>query len=465
MRKEITNNIISNRFNVLSFSIKKKQDTTHFMFYRVLFVFFSLLFFTSFTFAQQKLAKDYPSEIAIKWFDFQLEIIPATTGFSPPVTARALGYSGLTLYESLVHGMPNNESLLGKLNGFAKLPLPKKDQSYNWGIVANKAQFEIIRFLYSNLSAENKSKAEKIYQEIQQKIALRDNEKTIRFSNEYGEEIAKAIYEYSKKDGGHNAQFSNFPKEYKLATGACMWIPVGNQQAMLPFWGENRTFIKGNADFDLPIPPRCEIGNTSLFYAQALEVYTIGKNLTQEQKDIALFWSDDPGKTFTPPGHGVSILSQLIKVEGIPLDKAAELFCKVGIAASDAFVSCWKCKYMHNISRPVSFINTAIDPKWKSFLDNPPFPEYTSGHASVSGAIATVLSEYFGYNYSFIDNSHKTAGLKPRTFDSFWEFAQEAAMSRLYGGIHYRNSNDEGLKNGKRIGKMVNQLSFQKTNL
>lgn len=128
------------------------------------------------------------------------------------------------------------------------------------------------------------------------------------------------------------------------------------------------------------------------------------------------------------------------------LDKAAETLCRIGIAVNDAFISCWKCKYEHNMLRPVSFIQTTIDPNWTAFLENPPFPEYTSGHGTVSGAIAAVLNDMFGYNYHFTDHSHDGNGLKPRSYDSFNEFAQEAALSRLYGGIHYRMSNEEGLK-------------------
>ena len=183
--------------------------------------------------------------------------------------------------------------------------------------------------------------------------------------------------------------------------------------------------------------------------------------LTEEQKDIARFWSDDPGTTFTPPGHGISIANQLIEKEGFDLMKTAETYCRVGIAASDAFISCWKCKYKFSMLRPVTFINTAIDSKWSAYLSNPPFPEYTSGHATVSGAIAIVLSDTFGYNYAFTDNSHSNKAYKPRSFDNFWDYANEAAMSRLYGGIHYRSSNDNGLINGKRIGLAACQLKLK----
>lgn len=419
-----------------------------------------LLISFNWSFAQSNVSK-MSADVATSWFDFQIKLIPETPGFTPPVVARALGYTGLTLYESLVHGMPEYRSMAGLVQELDKLPLPKSNEQYDWPIVANTAQAYICKNIYAKNHKPNLEKIEGLEAKNYSKYAAGLSEKTIKASLKYGEEIGKAIYHYSKSDGADEAEINNFPKNYQATAGSCMWVPVGNQQALQPFWGKNRTFIKGNADFDLPAPPKCDIGNNSILFVQALEVYSVGKNLTQDQKDIALFWSDDPAKTFTPPGHGVSIANQLILKEKLPLDKAAELYCRIGIAAHDAFVSCWKCKYTHNILRPVSFIQTAIDPNWKAFLDNPPFPEYTSGHGTVSGSIAMVLSDMFGYNYSFTDHSHDQRGLKPRTYDSFLDFAQEAALSRLYGGIHYRMSNDEGLKNGKRIGKNVCELKIK----
>jgi hypothetical protein len=423
-------------------------------------IFFLQFFFIHLGIGQVSVAHT-SGELAVRWFDLQIKLIPETPGFTPPIVARAFGYTGLTLYESLVNGMPNYRSMAGIVQDLETMPFPEKNQIYHWETVANNAQAAICKQIFAKNHKDNLEKIEKLQNEYNKLFQSKVPEDVFKKSIKYGEEIAKAIYIYSKTDGGHEAEKNNYLKDYKPNASACMWLPVGNQQALLPNWGKNRTFIKGNSDFELPPPPKCEIGNSSILFVQALEVYSVGKNLTQEQKDIALFWSDDPIKTFTPPGHGVSIANQLVQKEKLTLEKAAELYCRLGIAASDAFVSCWKCKYTHNILRPVSYIQTAIDPNWKSFLDNPPFPEYTSGHGTVSGAIAMVLSDMFGYNYSFTDYSHQERGLKPRSYDSFIEFAQEAALSRLYGGIHYRMSNEEGLKNGKRIGRNVCELKIK----
>ncbi|WP_435353693.1 vanadium-dependent haloperoxidase [Emticicia sp. SJ17W-69] len=410
----------------------------------------------------QHQAKEFSSEVATAWYNLQLFLIPNTTGFSPPVASRALGYTGLTLYESVVNGMPDYQSLTGVLNEFKTVPRIESGKNYHWVLCANAAQASIIKSLYASTSKANLLKIDSLKGIFERKYLNDVDKETALRSIKLGEAIAKAVFDYSKTDGGHEGYNKNFPKDYKVTTGACAWTPTGEQSIPLqPYWGHNRTFVKGDADFELPTPPRCEASISSVMYAQALEVYSTGKNLSSEQTTIARYWSDDAGKTFTPPGHAIAITSQIIAKENLRLDKAAEIYCKVGIAAADAFISCWKCKFMHNVLRPVSYIRTTIDRNWNPLLDTPPFPEYTSGHASVSGATAQVLSDFFGFNYHFTDNAHAARGFKPRSFESFYEFAEEAALSRMYGGIHYRNSNEQGLKNGKRIGKNVCELKFK----
>lgn len=428
----------------------------------------AILVFSFFVFiieaaSSQKLVKEYSNEVAVAWFNLQLGLIPTTPGFSPPVASRALGYSGLTLYESLVNGMPEYQSLVGVLNEFKSVPRIESGKVYQWILSANAAQAAIIKSLYANTSKVNLLKIDSLKNFFERKYRNEVDKETAVRSIKYGEAVAKAVFDYSKNDGGHEGYEKNFPKDYRPVTAACVWTPVGEQQIPLqPNWGRNRTFVKGDADFELPSPPRCDAGISSLMYSQALEVYSIGKNISAEQTTIAKFWSDDAGKTFTPSGHAVSIASQVMEFEKLKLDKAAEAYCKICVAAADALISCWKCKFMHNVLRPVSYIRITIDRAWTPLLETPPFPEYTSGHASVSGATAQVLSDLFGFNYHFTDNSHASRGFKPRTFESFFEFADEAANSRLYGGIHYRNSNDQGLKNGMRIGKNVCELKFKR---
>jgi membrane-associated phospholipid phosphatase len=148
------------------------------------------------------------------------------------------------------------------------------------------------------------------------------------------------------------------------------------------------------------------------------------------------------------------------------LGTAVETYARVGLAVSDSFISCWHAKFDHNLIRPITYIQNMIDPNWNTpdITDpviTPPFPEYTSGHSVQSGAAASVMTALFGDNYFFIDNTHVKRGLAARAYDSFYAAADEAAISRLYGGIHYRPAIEQGAVQGKCIGEKINALAWK----
>lgn len=410
-----------------------------------------------------KTTDEYPADVAIKWIDLYLHLAQTTPGNTPPVVSRAVGYAGLTLYESVVPGLPTHRSLAGQLNDLVMLPSPDATQEYNWALSANSAQATIVHGLWANTSDANKKLIDSLETALSAELTKDVSTDIVMRSVAFGRSIGEAIFAYSKTDGGHEGYTRNFPANYVAPTGAGLWRPTSAQLIpMLPAWGQNRSFAAADASADPPSPPTYSTQVSSPFFSQALEVYSTGKNLTVDQKAIALFWADDPGKTFTPAAHGLSITTQILQQEKVSLAKAAEAYAKVGMATTDAFIACWRCKYRFNLLRPVTYINTAIDPAWKPLLATPPFPEYTSGHSSGSGAAATVLEDLFGANYAFTDHSHDKRGLPARSFKSFKEYSEEAALSRLYGGIHYRNSNEQGLSNGRRIAQNVLALGWKK---
>jgi membrane-associated phospholipid phosphatase len=205
----------------------------------------------------------------------------------------------------------------------------------------------------------------------------------------------------------------------------------------------------------LPPPPAYSEDPSSAFYREALEVYQTATNLTPEQKLIARFWSDDPMLSPTPPGHWISIALDILDRKDAGLDESADVLARLGIALSDAFIVCWHSKFEFDLLRPVTYIRRLIDPRWEPLLITPPFPEYPSGHSTQSGAAAAVLSSMFGENFSFEDATHKREGMAPRSFRGFWEAANEAGISRLYGGIHFRSAIDRGLDQGRCVGAAV----------
>jgi hypothetical protein len=214
-----------------------------------------------------------------------------------------------------------------------------------------------------------------------------------------------------------------------------------------------------------PGHPAFSTDTASDFYSAALEVYHVGIALTDEQKTIVDYWSDGAAATGTPAGHWIAIVSQISRNNDLSLAAAAEAYARVGIAVHDAFIACWNAKYIYNLQRPVTYINDNIDGGWTPYIVTPVFPSYISGHSTQSAAAARVLTDMFGI-MSFTDTTHLDHGLvppqEPRTFNSFDEAAAEAAISRLYGGIHFPFDNNDGLASGRCIGQVSHdRLSFR----
>jgi membrane-associated phospholipid phosphatase len=189
-------------------------------------------------------------------------------------------------------------------------------------------------------------------------------------------------------------------------------------------------------------------------------------HLTAEQRTVAHYWADLSGTTGTPAGHWVAIVGQIARHDGLSLMAAAEGYVRVGLAVADAFISGWHIKYTYNLLRPETYITRRIDPAWLPLIITPGFPAYTSGHATQSGAAATVLTDLFG-GHPFTDTLHQDhhlePRLEPRRFGSFNEAAAEAARSRLYAGIHYPFDNDYGLAQGRCIGQAIlDRVQFTK---
>lgn len=356
--------------------------------------------------------------------------------------------------------MPGYRSLAGQLAGLTPAPLPR-DRAYHWPSVANRALAAILGSLFPTASPADQAAAAALEEGFATQLRVSVPPGVYRRSVERGQAVADHVFEWSRSDGGHEGYLHNFPA-YTPPTGPGLWTPTppGFSPALQPFWGQNRPFALASGDECDPGPPTPYSEDpASAFFAEALEVYDTVNRLTPEQEAIARFWSDDPGLTATPPGHSVSILSQVLREHGFTLDVAAEAYAKVAMAVADAFIACWSTKYRYNLLRPVTWIRALIDPAWSSLLVTPPFPEYTSGHSVQSGAAAQVLTDLFG-ELAFTDHTHDARGLAPRAFGSFFEAATEAAISRLYGGIHFMPAIVLGVEQGRCIGQAVSALRF-----
>lgn len=414
-------------------------------------------------------AADFDAQVANDFMALSIKLTKETAGFTPPVAARTYGYLGLTLYEAVVPGMPDYNSLQGSLNGLPAGTLTQAEsKEYHWGAVAANALATGMKNFYKTASAANLQAIEDLRLQYEQQFLAETSAEVYARSEAYGFAMGAAVYAFAATDGQEVAYTTNFPTSYTPPVHPGAWVPTppAFQRALQPYWGNVRTFLGSNVDgTQPPSHPVFSTFLTSQFYAQALEVYTITSSLTTEQATIAEFWSDDPGLTGTPPGHSMNIALQILEKENASLELAAEVFAKVGFAVHDAFVSCWKCKYDFSLMRPVTYIIDYIDPNYTTLLTTPPFPEFTSGHSVQTGATMRILSDIFGYNYAFTDKTHEARtdiNGAPRSYDSFYKAANEAAISRLYGGIHYRFGIELGVDQGIRVGINVGKLPFKK---
>lgn len=409
------------------------------------------LLFTGFALTAQD-ASEYPCTVVNDHSELLLEMVKTTPGFTPPVAARAFGYIGLTLYESVQPGMPANSSFDGILNELDNVPQPEDATILHWPTVANNSIASVVELLFSNASDDNLATLNMIKDNYNAEFSAEISADSFNESVAYGEAVANHIYNYSMTDGGHNGQLSNFPAEFVPASGPGLWEPLPGQMALQPYWGSNRAFVAANNDPSvLPVYlPEFSTDESSDFYAYAFETYEAVNNATTDQINIAQWWADG-ANTITPPGHSISLMAQTLEETEAKLDEAALVFSLLGMSLSDAFLACWESKYIHNVLRPIHYIHDHIDAGWATTVGTPPFPEYVSGHSSQSGAMGAIMTHFFGEDYAFSDDTYAGEFGESRSFDSFWHAANEAAVSRLYGGIHYTFSNDEGLYLGERV--------------
>ncbi len=289
----------------------------------------------------------------------------------------------------------------------------------------------------------------------------------IAASKKVGEMVVASLSSYVAADNFR--QLSGLPR-YTPKTGDAYWQPTapGYMQAIEPNWNTLRTFVLSSAAQFRPVAEApFDTSRHSSFYKQLQEVYEVTKHLTAAQSDIANFWDCNPFalqqmghiefglKKMSPGGHWMGITGIACTKTGKSLEATALIHAMVAATLHDAFVSCWDEKYHSNRVRPETAIRRWIDPRWQPLLQTPPFPEYTSGHSVISAASSTILTKIFGPSFAFDDDSEVEFGLPVRRFNSFEEAAAEAAVSRLYGGIHYRDAIDNGVAQGKKVGQFI----------
>lgn len=390
--------------------------------------------------------------------------------FSAPVCSRIYAYTHIAAYEALRPAYPDQLSYSQKLNGLGQVPQPTAGEECYYPLSSAIAFITVGKKLVFNadtLAGMEQAFLKKV-DELPISEALKNN------SIQYGRKVGQHILEWASKDG--YLQRNSFPA-YIVTKDIARWQPTppDYMDAVETNWRTLRPFAMDSAtQFRPGTPYPFDTNKGSAFYKEALQVYTTAKNLTEEQDKIAKFWDCNPNTSVTqghvtyfqqklaPPGHWIHLTSTLAQKEGFGPMKTADVLSKTAIAMADGFISCWEAKYHYKVTRPETFINQFMDKEWVPLIQTPPFPEYPSGHSVCSGAATAVLNQFFGEQYAYTDNTEAPFGMEARSFHSFDEAAEEASISRMYGGIHFKNALDTGVKQGKMVGKNVmSKLTIQ----
>jgi len=407
-----------------------------------------------------KQTETFSSDVATKWMAMQVrQMIAAPTALGNVAHSRHYVYSGIALYESVVPGMPAYQSIAPQLNGLRGLPQTSPGFAYHWAASANAALAYINRKLFSYASPSNKISIDSLENALYTEYSTGADMEIINRSIDFGKAVAQKVWEWAENDGYNQGFASDFNTVFTYpggVSGPHLWVPPASWSIQTaPYWRTIRPVVTGSGnDAQPPPPPAYSTETTSPFYQMANEVYTTFQNLTQAQKDMALYWRDVPGTT--TPGHYVSILKQVLENDKPGLDVAAIAYALGGIMVFDASIATWQTKFTFNLVRPITYIRNVIGiAGWNPFLGTPPHPEYPSAHSSLSAANAEALTIVFGDNHSFTDHTFDYMGFPSRSYNSFRAIGQEAGLSRLYAGIHYRQSIDAGLWQGKKVAQNI----------
>jgi membrane-associated phospholipid phosphatase len=425
---------------------------------------------------------------------------------SPPVASRLTAYASAALYAGLAAADPALEPLAGRLNGFPELPSPADARAYDPTVVAVAAERVVLDSLLRDALPTTRAALTRLADSLarsRDSVGVLPAERTR--SEELGSRIGAAIVAWSRTDGFDSTRVrapwvppagdAYWVNDSPLTTYAAQnlsgaselvapdnpanlvragavsdrglvlnrpklasakSLPPVNMAGMAePYWGTVRPFALERWDAcPAPEPPPYATDSAATLYRDAHDLHIIGASLTPDQRAVALFWADNPGESGTPVGHWLSIASQMVSERKLTANDAARLMLLTSVAQADAFVASWGYKYRHNLIRPRTYIRRLIDSTWEPLIPTPPFPEYPSGHSTVSAAAAEVMVALLG-DGAFDDSTGLTIGHAVRRFDSFRAAAREAGQSRVYAGIHFTFGNLGGRALGECIGATV----------
>jgi hypothetical protein len=385
---------------------------------------------------------------------------------NPPLAARFYAYATLAGYEVVSQNDSTHQSMHGILNEYPQIEKPDSISGYSHELSTLLAMLE---------TAKKMQPSGALLQEYEQQFldscrTAGVPEKVIASSLRYAQKVSEEILDYAKADKYN--RISNYAR-YSTSEEEGMWHPTppGFFAPVEPYFNTVRSFTLDTCVQFQPAPPVAfSKDKGSAFYElmQQCQAKSSDK-LTEEEQQIAAFWDCNPFalqdnghlmvgmKKISPGAHWLGITGIACKQANKSFSEAMEINTMVAVSLMDGFISCWDEKFRSNRIRPETAIRKYMDTSWKPFLQTPPFPEYLSGHSTISAASAVVLTHYFGDNFSYSDTVEVRYGLPARQFESFQQASIEAGISRFYGGIHFMDAIDNGRSQGLQVGEWVLQ--------
>ncbi|WP_395066074.1 vanadium-dependent haloperoxidase, partial [Flavobacterium sp.] len=387
--------------------------------------------------------------------------------FSPPVASRIYTYPNIAAYEVIAQNSKTYNSLQKQVAGLDSIPVLDPKSGVNKNVAALVAHMEVSKALVFS---------EELVEKFRDSLYLKwqdENPKEFEISKEYGLKVAERIKKWMGKD--NYKQTRTYPKYSVHASDKTRWQPTppAYMDGVEPHWSEIRTLVLDSSSQFKPIPALAYSTNkSSPFFKQVQEVYDISQMMIKkgdksEEMKMAQFWDCNPyvtvnqghmmfaKKKITPGGHWMGITKIACITNKANFEKTVYAYTATSLGLFESFISCWDEKYRSNVVRPETVINQNIDENWRPLLQTPPFPEYTSGHSVASTCSATMLTSVFGDNFAYTDTTELPYGLPARKFKSFNLASKEAAMSRFYGGIHYKAAIENGIVQGRNVGEYV----------
>ncbi|WP_114751596.1 vanadium-dependent haloperoxidase [Pleomorphovibrio marinus] len=380
---------------------------------------------------------------------------------NPPLAARFYAYSLISGNEVLALSDEEVQSFQGLLNEFPEIVPAKGLNGHHPALSSLLAVIETAMVLQpsGNLLEETRQAL------LDSCLNLGISKQRIKNSEQVANAISEQVLAYAKSDKYN--RISNYPR-YQPKGEEGFWYPTppGYFAPVEPYFNTLRPLTLDSPSQFKPLPPAAyhpEEGEP--FFEMLTEVYKV--ELSEENRAIAAFWDCNPFaleesghlmvglKQISPGGHWIGITGIACEKADLTFSKAMEIHAVVAIGLMDGFMACWDEKYRSDRIRPESAIRKHMDPSYRPLLQTPPFPEYLSGHSTISTTSAVILTNFFGEGFAFTDTVEEKYGLGTRDFPSFLEAAEEASISRLYGGIHFMDAIRNGQDQGREVGQWV----------